>query len=137
MNKDELMTVNSVAKMTGITIRMLHYYDQIKLLSPSCVSSTKYRFYSNEDLDRLQQILFFKEAGFNLKEIKDIMSAPVYNREEALKKHVHILLLKRKRIDELIELIDKALKGESKINLSEFVNQAIIIYCNNNTDNKN
>jgi DNA-binding transcriptional MerR regulator len=126
MNKDELMTVNTVAKMTGITIRTLHYYGEIELLSPSCVSSAKYRFYSNQDLDRLQQILFFKEVGFNLKEIKAIMSAPVYNKEEALKKHVEILVLKRKRIDELIELINKALKGESKINFSVFNENKII-----------
>lgn len=126
MNKDELMTVNVVAKMTGITIRTLHYYDQIELLSPSCVSSAKYRFYSHEDLDRLQQILFFKEVGFNLKEIKAIMSAPFYSKEEALKKHIEILVLKRKRIDELIELIDKALKGESKINFSVFNEDKII-----------
>lgn len=126
MNKDELMTVNVVAKMTGITIRTLHYYDQIELLSPTCVSSANYRFYSHEDLDRLQQILFFKEVGFNLKEIKAIMSAPIYSKEEALKKHVEILVLKRKRIDELIELIDKALKGESKINFSVFNEDKII-----------
>lgn len=126
MIKDNLMTVNTVAKITGITIRTLHYYDQIGLLSPSSVSSAKYRFYSNEDLDRLQQILFFKEVGFNLKEIKAIMSAPVYSKEEALKKHIEILLLKRKRIDELIGLIDKTLRGESKINFSAFNEDKII-----------
>ncbi|GAU79684.1 transcriptional regulator [Fusibacter sp. 3D3] len=120
------MTVNVVAKMTGITIRTLHYYDQIELLSPTCVSSANYRFYSHEDIDRLQQILFFKEVGFNLKEIKIIMSAPLYSKEETLKRHVEILVLKRDRIDELIELIDKVLKGESKTNFSVFNEDNII-----------
>ena len=126
MNKEDLMTVNVLAKITGITVRTLHYYDQIGLLSPSSVSNAKYRFYSNEDLDRLQQILFFKEVGFNLKQIKSIMSAPVYSKEEALKKHIKILVLKRKHIDELIRLIDKALKGESEINFSVFNKDNII-----------
>lgn len=126
MNKENLMTVNTVAKMTGITIRTLHYYDEIGLLSPSSVSDAKYRLYSNADLDRLQQILFFKEVGFNLKEIKSMMNDPVYSEEEALKKHIGILLLKRKRINELIDLIDRVLKGETEISFDAFNEDKII-----------
>lgn len=91
------MTVHEVAKLAGITNRTLHYYDEIGLLSPSIVTATKYRIYTDEDLKRLQEILFFKEIGFSLKEIKFLIASPLYNREEILIKHLKILELKRKK----------------------------------------
>ena len=62
-----------VAKLTGITIRTLHYYDEIGLLEPTKADKTKYRLYSENDLEKLQQILFYREVGFSLKEIKALL----------------------------------------------------------------
>lgn len=70
MNNQDLMTVNEVAKLSGITVRTLHYYDQIELLIPSACTKSNYRLYSSMDVEKLQQILFFKEIGLDLKQIK-------------------------------------------------------------------
>ena len=67
------MAVHEVVNLTGITARTLHYYDEIGLLKPSIVTETKYRLYTEDDLSRLQEILFFREVGFALKEIKDFV----------------------------------------------------------------
>jgi len=71
--KTQFKTVNEIAKLTGITVRTLHYYDEINLLKPSNSSQAGYRLYSNEEVETLQQIMFFKEIGFELKQIKDII----------------------------------------------------------------
>ena len=72
------MAVHEVVNLTGITARTLHYYDEIGLLKPSIVTETKYRLYTEDDLSRLQEILFFREVGFALKEIKDLLHSPYY-----------------------------------------------------------
>lgn len=92
------MTVHEVAELTGITNRTLHYYDEIGLLSPSIVTETKYRIYTEDDLGRLQEILFFKEIGFSLKEIKLLLTSLTYNRDEALERHLKILDLKKNEL---------------------------------------
>lgn len=120
------MTVHEVAKLTGITNRTLHYYDEIGLLRPSIVTETKYRIYTEEDLGRLQEILFFKEIGFSLNEIKMLIASPIYNREEALKKHLKILELKRKRIDRLIDLVNATLVGKNNYSFEAFSNHEIL-----------
>ena len=112
MNKDGFMTVNEVAKLCGISVRALHYYDEIGLLVPDAFSDSNYRLYSNKDIDRLFQIIFLKEIGFELKKIKEILSDPNYNHEEALKNHKKILMIKKKRIEELIEIVDKTIEGQ-------------------------
>lgn len=126
MNKQNLMSVNEVAKQTGVTIRTLHYYDKIGLLSPSKVSVTNYRYYSKDDLVKLQQILFYKEVGFGLKDIKSMMDEPVYSKEQALKRHKNLLLLKRKRLDKLIELVEQSLKGGDIMSFQAFSEEEII-----------
>ncbi|MFR8873549.1 MAG: MerR family transcriptional regulator [Oscillospiraceae bacterium] len=83
---DRKMTVHEVADLTGITIRALHYYDEIGLLKPTMVTGSKYRLYSNDDLSRLQEILFFREVGFSLKEIKNLLSSPNYRSDRGIKK---------------------------------------------------
>lgn len=120
------MTVHEVAKLAGITNRTLHYYDEIGLLSPSIVTATKYRIYTDEDLKRLQEILFFKEIGFSLKEIKFLIASPLYNREEILIKHLKILELKRKKIDKLIDLVNTALTDKSNYSFEVFFNHDIL-----------
>jgi len=79
--------IKEVADMAGISVRMLHHYDKIGLLKPESVSAAGYRLYSDENLDRLQQILFFKELNFTLQEIKIILDSPNFDKKEALKVH--------------------------------------------------
>lgn len=124
--KSQLKTVNEIAKLTGITVRALHYYDQINLLKPSNSSQAGYRLYSNEDVETLQQIMFLKEIGFELKQIKDIIHNSKFDKREALKKHKEILILKKKRIESLIKLVDSELEGNSNLSFLEFNESTII-----------
>lgn len=119
------MKISEVAKMSGVTVRTLHYYDEIELLKPSETTEAGYRMYSSEDLERLQQILFFRELDFPLNEIKEIMLNPNYDKNEALNKHKEFLIEKRKRIDGLITLIDKTIKGDNNMSFKEFDNSKI------------
>lgn len=114
------MKINEVAKLTGITIRTLHYYDEIGLLKPSQITEAGYRLYDENNLSELQQILLFKELNFPLNEIKEIMTNSEYDKTEALKKHKELLLKKRERIDKLITLVDNTIKGEGKMSFKEF-----------------
>lgn len=111
--------VSEVSKLAGISVRTLHYYDEIGLLVPKTMENG-YRLYDHECLDTLQQILFFRELGFSLKEIKSILDNPDFDRDDALQKHKHLLELKRNRLDELIYLVDKSLKGERNMSFKEF-----------------
>lgn len=119
------MMIHEVAKLTGITIRALHYYDEIGLLEPTKADKTKYRLYSENDLEKLQQILFYREVGFSLKEIKALLSAPVYNRREALERHLELLNLRKKKIEELICLVNDTLAGKSDYSFTAFSNAEI------------
>lgn len=114
------LKINEVAKLTGITIRTLHYYDEIGLLKPSKITEAGYRLYDENNLSKLQQILFFKELDFPLNEIKEIMTNSEYDKTEALKKHKELLIKKRERIDKLINLVDSTIKGEGKMSFKEF-----------------
>jgi len=114
------MIVKDVAKVSKVTVRTLHYYDGIGLLTPNSATDAGYRLYDEGDLERLQQILFFKELGFKLKDIAGIIDSPNFERKEALKKQKHLLKLKQKRIDGLVRLIDDILKGENTMSFEEF-----------------
>lgn len=103
------MKVKEVAELVGISVRTLHHYDEIGLLKPDEVTEAGYRIYSERNLEDLQQILFFRELGFSLKKIKDIIHDPTFDREEALKLHKRMLLKKKRQLDQLIETIDKTL----------------------------
>ncbi len=115
-----MRTVKQVSDLTGISVRALHYYDEIGLLKPSEITEAGYRLYDDEALKTLQQILFFKELDIPLKDVKEIMSSPYFDKMQALKNQKKLLLLKRKRLNGLIELINKTLKGESTMNFKEF-----------------
>ncbi|MCM1253979.1 MAG: MerR family transcriptional regulator [Clostridium sp.] len=115
-----MKTVSQVAKLTGISIRTLQYYDEIGLLKPSEVTSSGYRLYNDETLQTLQQILFFKELGFQLKEIREILEKPDFDRMLAFKKQKELLLLKRNRLDRLIQLLSRLEKGEQCMSFKEF-----------------
>ncbi|OOM80204.1 MerR family transcriptional regulator [Clostridium sp. BL-8] len=115
-----MRTIKQVADLTGISVRALHYYDEIGLLKPSEITEAGYRLYDEEALKTLQQILFFKELDMPLKDVKEIMLSPYFDKMEALKHQKKLLVLKRKRLDGLIELINKTLKGEGTMNFKEF-----------------
>ena len=106
------MKISDVARLTGVTIRTLRYYDEIGLLRPGAVTEAGYRVYGDADLETLQQILFFRELDFPLEDIRRIMKNPAYEKETALRKQRELLLQKRDRLDSLIELLDRILKGE-------------------------
>lgn len=116
------LKVKEVADLVGISVRTLHHYDEIGLLTPDKVTESGYRIYSNENLETLQQILFFKELGFPLKKIKEIINRPSFNRQEALELHHKILLEKRNRVDKMIATVEKTmmhLKGEIEMTNEE------------------
>ena len=110
-----MKSISQVARLTGISIRTLQYYDEIGLLKPSELTASGYRLYNDEALQTLQQILFFKELGFSLKEIKEILENPDFDRIAAFKKQKELFLLKRNRINRLIELLERLEQGEACI----------------------
>ncbi|WP_339165195.1 MerR family transcriptional regulator [Siminovitchia sp. FSL W7-1587] len=106
------MKVKEVAELARISVRTLHHYDAIGLLAPSQKTEAGYRLYSDEDLGKLQQILFFKELGFSLKKIKEIIHSPSFDKCEALQLQKKCLLEERERLDRMIGLIEKTIKHE-------------------------
>ena len=114
------MKINELAKLTGLTVRTLHYYDEIGLLNPGSVTEAGYRIYDDSALADLQQILFFRELEFSLSEIKEMMNNADYNKTEVLEKQRELLQIKRNRLDRLIELLDHTIKGENTMNPEEF-----------------
>lgn len=115
-----MKTVKEVSDMTGISPRTLHYYDQINLLKPSWCNEAGYRYYDDTALERLQQILFFREFDMPLKSIRQILDNPGFDKEKTLKEQRMLLLCKRSRLNNLIGLIDDILKGEKVMNLQVF-----------------
>ena len=108
-------TSNKLSKMSGVSARTLRYYDEIGLLKPARVELSGYRMYGQNELDTLQQILFYRELGFPLDEIKSIIYAPEYNKEQSFQSHLAELTKKRERLDTLIKNVKKsmsAMKGE-------------------------
>ncbi|MFB5662584.1 MerR family transcriptional regulator [Alteribacillus sp. HJP-4] len=106
------MKVKEVADMTGVSVRTLHHYDDIRLLSPQETTAAGYRLYSDADLEKLQQILFYKELGFPLKKIKEIIERPSFDRLEALELQRRMLLEKQRRLNRMIASIEKTLQHE-------------------------
>lgn len=122
---DMYYKIKEAASLAGVSVRTLHYYDEIKLLKPSSVSSSGYRLYTDKDLENLQQILFFRELGFNLQEIKEILGSTSFDKKEALVSHRKLLCEKKRRLEKIIETVDKTLKmieGGSKMEKKEMFN---------------
>ena len=101
--------VKEVANMSGITIRTLHHYDKIGLLKPLYRAESRYRYYGEAELLRLQQILFYKELGFPLQEIKEVLDDPDFELIAALENHKAALLTRQQRIDTLLRTIDQTI----------------------------
>ena len=99
-----MMTVHEVSNLTGVSIRTLQYYDKIGLLHPSDYSGAGYRLYDENDLEKLQQILLFRELEFPLKDIREIINSLDFDREKALRQQIELLTLKRDHINNLITL---------------------------------
>lgn len=99
-----MRTVHEVSKLTGVSIRTLHYYDRIGLLHPTETTLSGYRLYDDTALERLQCILLFRELQFPLKEIKRILDSPDFDRGRALDQQIALLQLKKERLGELIDL---------------------------------
>ncbi|OUP84665.1 MerR family transcriptional regulator [Lachnoclostridium sp. An169] len=115
-----MKSISQVARLTGVSVRTLQYYDEIGLLKPSKLTPSGYRLYDDEALQTLQQILFFKELGFQLKEIDEILKDPDFDRIAAFKKQKELFLLKRNRTDRLIHLLERLEKGEPCMSFKEF-----------------
>lgn len=133
-----MKSISEVAQLTGISTRTLQYYDKIDLLKPTKLTNSGYRMYNDEALEKLQQILFFKELDFKLKEIKEILQKPEFDRIKTYQKQKELLLLKRDHINQLIELLSKLEKGQQcmsfkEFDLSEYI-EALETFKNNNID---
>lgn len=115
-----MKTVKEVSVLTGISVRTLHWYDEIGLLKPSAVSDAGYRLYDDKALERLQQILFFREFDLPLREIKSIMDNPALDRNHILLSQRRMLEQKKERLERLISGIDDILKGENRMDFTVF-----------------
>ena len=115
-------SIGSLSKLSGVSIRALHHYDQIGLLQPSEIAESGYRYYDDAAVERLWQILFYRELDFPLAQIGEILSSPAFDRDRALEEHRNLLLQKRIRLDRLIELVSNAMKGENTMEFKPFDN---------------
>lgn len=114
------MKINEAARLTGVTIRTLHYYDQIGLLRPETVTETGYRLYGDKDMERLSQILFFRELDFSLAQIKEMLDSPSFDRKEALRAQHELLVKKKERLEKLIDLTERRMGGDKAMSFQEF-----------------
>lgn len=101
-----MMTIREVSRLAGVSVRTLQYYDKIGLLHPSRYSDTGYRLYEDTALEQLQQILLFRELGFPLKDIKNIIQSPDFDRNKALDQQITLLKLKKDHLENLINLAE-------------------------------
>ena len=105
------LTVKKLADLAGVSVRTLHYYDQVGLLKPESRSPSGYRYYDENSVLRLQQVMFFREMGFSLDEINMIMSQPDFSILEALREHRNLLAKKKERTNELIRTLDNTIES--------------------------
>lgn len=119
---DTTYSVNQLASLTGVSIKTLHLYDKMGLLKPAIRTDSRYRLYKEKELLRLQQILFYKELDFPLKEIIQILDDPDFNLIRALEGHKKLLQLKSTRIRKLLKTVDNtiySLKNNIMLNMDE------------------
>ena len=111
------MQIKEFAEFSGVSVRTLHYYDEIGLLKPAFVDKvTGYRFYDESSVLRMQDILFYRELDFSLKSIGKILSSPDYDAKKSLEEQRKLLLLKKERLERIISSIDEAMKGKNVMN---------------------
>lgn len=120
-----MKTVKEVSQLAGISIRTLRYYDEVGLLKPTRVSEAGYRLYDDKALERLQEIMFFKEMEIPLEQIKQIVEDPTLDRQEVLLLQKGILEKKRNRLNGLIELIEDVSRGVNTMSFEAFSEEDI------------
>ena len=111
------MNVKEVANLTGISVRALHHYDRMGLLCPRRNRENDYREYSESDLDRLQQILFFKECGFSLQRIRALLNSPSFDREKAFELQRKYLLHEKRRIETMLGTLERTIESQKGVNI--------------------
>ena len=120
-----MKTVKDVSEITGVSIRTLRYYDEIGLLNPTELTKAGYRLYDNKALEKLQEIMFFRELEIPLTDIKKIMDNPNYDKEQALLTQKSLLEQKRNRLNGIIELITDVMKGVNTMSFEAFSNEEV------------
>jgi DNA-binding transcriptional MerR regulator len=115
-----MKTVKDVSEITGVSIRTLRYYDEIELLKPTQLTEAGYRLYDDKALEKLQEIMFFRELEIPLIDIKKIMENPNYDKEQILLTQKSLLEHKRNRLNGIIELINDVMKGVNTMNFEAF-----------------
>ena len=120
-----MKTVKEVSMITGVSIRTLRYYDEIGLLRPTELTETGYRLYDNKALEKLQEILFFRELEIPLIDIKKIMDTPNFDKEQILITQKKLLEQKRNRLNGIIELITDVMKGVNTMSFEAFSNDEV------------
>lgn len=126
-----MKTVKEISRLTGISVRSLHYYDEINLLKPTKTTDAGYRLYDDTALERLHSILLFRELQFPLKKIKSILDKPDFDTKAALKEQIKLLELQRNRLDEIIISAREILtKGAELMRFSAFDKTEIDKYTN-------
>lgn len=116
------MKIKALADLVGLSVRTLRHYDELGLLKPDQISAAGYRLYSADNLAQLQQILFFRELGFPLAQIKSIVNDPAFDRLQALEQHQRLLVHKQRRLSVLLQTLEHTIrdaKGELKMPDSE------------------
>lgn len=124
-----MMTVHEVSKLTGVSIRALQYYDKIGLLKPTEYTESGYRLYDDTAMEKLQQILLFRELEFPLKEIEEILSGPDFDRNKALEQQITLLTMKKEHLENLIDFARRIqYEGVKTMDFSVFDTQKIDEY---------
>ncbi len=116
----QLRTVKEVSDLTGVSVRTLHYYDEIDLLKPSCVGENGYRLYGEDKLEELRQILFFRELSLPLGEIRRILADPALDPERILEGQRQALDARKRHLERLIASIDQIRRGDKKMDFEVF-----------------
>lgn len=112
METDTALTVGRIARLAGVTVRTMHHYDEIGLVVPSERSDAGYRLYGHAEIERLQEVLFFRELGLGLDEIKTIVDQPGYSRQAALQRQRDLLMAKADRLLGMVDAVDAAINAE-------------------------
>lgn len=120
-----MKTVKDMSKITGVSIRTLRYYDEIGLLKPTELTKAGYRLYDSKALEKLQEIMFFRELEIPLIDIKKIMDNPSYDKEQTLLAQKSLLEQKRNRLNGIIELITDVMKGVNTMSFGAFSNEEV------------
>ncbi len=120
-----MRAIKEVSRLSGISIRTLRYYDEIGLMKPTKLTAAGYRLYDDAALERLQQIMFFRELEIPLAHIKSILDDPGYDKNQVLLTQLGLLEQKRTRLDRIITLIHDVLKGENTMNFEVFTKEDI------------